>query len=333
MNSGRILTWAAASVAAIAGAARAAPIDPAAVSGRAKFVVHVDLERARQTAVGARLLEAISANPDYIKFEELMIEAAGFMPAADIADVTLYGEAHGRDPKTVMVVHAKMDAARLRSAIEFADAFRAERYGTHELLSWVDVGKGTRTNATLFDGRTLVMSADPATLRRGLDVLDDREQSLAAVAATPVAMPLSRDAGVWAFAGAVELSTTPDAPGNPVLSQLSTGLLEVGEIDGKQALARAALVTLKPEQGPRLLMLANGAKAMAELSSPPRADAATAQPGAATRPADTIASLMPELLAATSIVGNGGTVTLSTSLDNDRARDAIAAAVEAQAAR
>lgn len=328
----QILIWAVAGVAAMAGSTRAGPVEPSLVSGRAKFVVHLDLERARQTAVGRRLLAAVTSNADYVKFEEMMIAAAGFMPANDIADVTLYGEAHGRDPKAVVVIRAKMDAARLRSAIELADAFRAEQYGAHELLSWHDTAKGRRTNAAIFDGRTLLFSDDVDTLRRGLDVLDDREQSLAAAGAAgaPAAMPLSRDPGVWASAAAIDLAATPNAPGNPVLSQLSTGLLEVGEVDGKGTFARASLVALKPEQAQRLLSLANGAKAMAELANPPRGPAAAP----ASRPSDTIAAAVPELLAATTIAaGEGGTVSVSMTIDNARAEQLVEAAADAAAAK
>lgn len=286
-------------------AAQAGPMEKALVGSKAKFVVHLDLDKARQSAVGKRLLDALGENPEYVEFERVLFEAAGFMPASDVEDVTLWGEAYGEPPKAVVVMHARMDAARLRAALEHADEFRVDKYNEKDVLSWKDKKKGNRISAFFFDDRTMLLSGDADALRRGIDVASDEKESLAAQPEGSMPTPASAEA--WAFAAAVGINAAPNAAGNPVLSQIGSGVLELVQRPEAKTEARAALNAIDPAKGPQLLRFATGMKAMAEMAG-------------GNKPADPKATALLELLDATTIAGDGGSVTATATLPDERAK-------------
>jgi hypothetical protein len=289
--------------------AQAMPFDASLVSEEAKFVLFVDVEAAKKTVVGETLLKQITSNPDYAAFEQILIDIAGFMPAEDIADFTIWGDEIKEGAEAAIVIRAKYDAAALRGGLSLAQDFKAEKYADHELLNWHDGKKSQRVHACLFEGKFILISNDAEKLKQAVDVLRDPARSIEG----KDLLGRPAQATSWAFASGIDLSKAPQVAENPVLSQMDSGVMEVGESDGKTV----AVLTAKAataEAGEQLFNMANGVRALGILAGKPR----RGQPEPELR-----AQLASELAGMTRVSRDGATVSATLSMDNERAQSLL----------
>lgn len=308
----RMTTLAAISTLALASHAAAAEFDPLVVAGDAKFLIFVDLEAAGKTAVGGWILDRIKENPDYQKFEEVMINLAGFMPASDIQDVTIYGSKYAEPSDASLVIRANFDGVRLGDALTLAPEFKSDVHNGHTLLSWTDENNGKRVHACIADDRTIVMNGGSEQLKAALDVLDSQEKSLNEKSSLPRPKP-----GVWAFAVGTELGTSPGVKGNELLRGfLERATIEVAQQDANAVMSMKVMMQTA-EQAQSTRSIFEGLKGFALL-------AANAQAGQS----DEKARLAGELakMATTQVEGNDVLVTLT--IRNDTATQILNRVVE-----
>lgn len=282
----------------------AAEFDPLVVSSDAKFVVFVDLEAGGRTAVGGWILDRIKENPEYQQFEEVMVNLAGFMPASDIHDVTIYGSKYAEPSDASLVIHGNFDAARLGDALTLAPGFQSDVHNTHTLLAWTDEKNGKRVHACIFDQRTIVMNSDVEHLKAAIDVLDTPEKALNEKST----LPRPAQPGVWAFAVGTELGASPGVKENELLRGfLERATIEVAEKETN------SLVTMKvmmhtPEQAAATRSIFEGLKGFAQLA----ANAAAAR-------SDEKAKLAGELAQMATTQVNENDVIVTLALKNDTA--------------
>ncbi len=289
-------------------AAGAAPFDPLVVAGDAKFVAFVDLEAGRKTAVGGWIIERIQENPGYQQFEQIMLQLAGFMPASDIHDFTIYGNRFVEEPDASLVIHANFDSVRLANALTMARDFTSDDYRGHSLLSWVDEKDGKRINACIFDTQTIVMNKSVEALKAAVDVLDDPNKAMNEKSELP--KPAQQDS--WAFAVVSHLDSAPAVLKNELLNGfLDRGSLELGEKDAS-AVATLTVITRTPLQAQWTRRMMDGAIAAVQLASNQR--------GATTQEATKLAGELIEKVT-THVEGNNVVATLS--LQNDRVKQIL----------
>lgn len=248
-------------VVACSGYAAASPFDPRVVSAEAKFVAFVDADAARKTAVGAWVLKRIQDEPKDQDFEKIMIEAAGFMPASDITDITIYGEKYADEPDATLVIRANVDSNKLSNVSSFAKGFELDAYNGHTMMSWDRRREG---------------SPDLCVVQRRKDNRHDQQQRAAAVLArcdrrstkamkddSPLPKRTHKEA--WGFALADDLASSPAVMKNEMLSGLLTrGVIECSEEAGKSSLCSPS----KPKRrNSAVLNAANGLKAIVQIAA------------------------------------------------------------------
>lgn len=314
----RIQVVASSIIAAAAAVCHAAPFDPQIVSAEAKFVAFADLEAGGKTTVGEWLLTQLRDNPEYQNFEQIMVNAAGFMPASDIRDVTIYGDKYQHDPEATILLRASFDVDRLATALGHAQGFASEGYNGHTVMNWIDEKNGRRIYACLFDETTIVMTASDARLKSSIDVLDDRAKALP----DDSKLPRPADEHAWAFLAGVGLYDAPAVAQNEMLSDVADrALLSVGQVEQNTTLS-LTLFTESPDRAAQTLSVIDGFKAIGAMAGNRRRAAVPER-----------AKLISELARNTSTRADGNDVVATLNLTNDRAIQIIEKWIEMRAER
>jgi len=227
----------------LASTVRAAPFDPAGVPADARYVIHIDMDAARPTqlwdAVDDRLVGNEAFGAKMGRFEA----GSGMHFPRDLHDVTVYGRAPG-DAAAVVVVHAKMSREQLMAALQFANNYSSDLFGTYEIASWDDDDRPIF--AAFHDGSTLVIARDEDNVKSALDVMDGKLPRLAPGDA--LAAGAKQPALVYVAATDLPSLTPPGAGPNPVLKQVDHGWL--------------TLAAKSPDAAQQLQASAAGLKAM-----------------------------------------------------------------------
>ncbi len=168
--------------------ASAGPLDPALVDGRSKWVVHMDMEAARASSVGAYL--DATPEPDATAMLAQVQAQFGIDPSKDVLGITVFGgEPTERDGVAVVEMTAAADAlsASLPAAgfPDFAPVVFADSTGLTEGSAWRWRMDGRtwfvgRVNAG--DRRLVLLAPSEARLSDSMRRVLDRTGSLASSA-------------------------------------------------------------------------------------------------------------------------------------------------------
>jgi hypothetical protein len=165
-----------AAVLAWAAVAPAAPLDLDRVAAKAMWVMHLDMDAARESTVLERAWErAVKMHP---QAEQMLKMGAGMMgmdPRKDLRDVTMYGL--DTDKKNgAMVVRAKVNREMLERMVEKAPDHETMEHRSHVLHAWTHKGwkghKGQRVVGAFQRDDVMVFARTPEMVKAALDVLD-----------------------------------------------------------------------------------------------------------------------------------------------------------------
>jgi hypothetical protein len=234
-------------VAAAVRPAAAAPASLAAVPADAVWMMHLDMDAARESTVVRRTHDRAMAMHPHAEGMMTMVKGiTGMDPRKDLHDITVYGRDTDKR-NAVMVVRARANREFLEKMVEKARDHRTMEHGGRTLHSWTQRGrKGHQEkdhkNHTDHSGETVVgafqaddrmvfaRSAD--AVKMALDVLDG---SKAAYAAGPLAGGVKPGSILVARAAAIDPDTKC-----PVLRQGRSYRVAAGE-DGGRSFYRAKL--------------------------------------------------------------------------------------------
>ncbi|HQL78900.1 MAG TPA: hypothetical protein PLU91_11925 [Verrucomicrobiota bacterium] len=171
-------------LAAISAPLMAAPLRRSDVPAAALWVLHVDCDNLRPTAIGRHLLAEMEK-----------AEAAGslatlrttfnFDPRRQLHGLTLYGASNAPEDG-VMLVYADFEAARLVAAARGAKHYQSTTNRQYVIHSWLDEpkhgGQGLkrRVYAAIHSGSIVVFSRQEPGVAKALNVLDRASATLAA---------------------------------------------------------------------------------------------------------------------------------------------------------
>ena len=171
-------------LAAISAPLMAAPLQRSDVPAEALWVLHVDCDNLRPTAIGRHLVAEMEK-----------AEAAGslatlrtifnFDPRSQLHGLTLYGASNAPEDG-VMLVYADFEAARLVAAARGAKDYQSTTNRQHVIHNWLDEpnhgGQGLkrRVYAAIHSGRIVVFSRQEPGVAKALNVLDRATATLAA---------------------------------------------------------------------------------------------------------------------------------------------------------
>ena len=258
-----VLRWAA--------PAHAAPFDARLVTADAKWVLHVDVDAARDSAVGRAVQDKLAADPHYADVVR-QCAAAGVRVPQDVHDVTLYDRTPAAEDAPIFVVHATVDRAKLTAKLRGEPGTAAHPYKAYDILAF---GNDQRTLLAFHDDATVVVAQTEANLTAALDALDGTAAMPAAggplttAAVTPATRPAvaagDRPLVFFALADLAGLMPVGAAVPGP-FKQLSAACVTVTEA-GPAVLVRANLTAATPAAADQLRRTADGLRAVLALSA------------------------------------------------------------------
>lgn len=277
---------------AVAWAAPAAPLDKSHVPANPAWVVHLDMDQVRPTAVGQYLLAEMQkpeAQSRFAVFQSLF----NFDPRQQLHALTAYGLSAAHDDG-VLMVYADFDRSRLETLVKTARDYQTQPHGTHTIHHWIDDkrpakdGVPPRTSAAIYANSAVIFAQKPALVAQALDVLDRRSPSLVSVDLWP--FQTSGGAFIQGFARRMDLGDHPNSAVFRLSKHAAFSLADLqGTIQGGLDLAAET-----PEVATNIAGIAQGLIALTRLQQ--------AKPDAA------------RIAQALSVTQDGGTVAIRLAL-------------------
>ncbi len=245
----------------------AAPLQRADVPANPAWVVHVDVDAIRPTAVGQFLLGEMAKPESKAKISVLQ-SLIGVDLTTQLHGLTLYNT--GTDTKDgVLIVYADFDPEKLSNLAQVAKDPRSAKHHGITIRSWVDEkkseeGKEKRTYGAI-KGNRVVLGQQESTVAAALDVLDGGS-SLAGSKNFPQLGAADSPKCIQAAAHHLDL------PGNDphaAMLKLAQGMrLDIGEADGKVK-ATLALEAKDDDVAQQIYSVAQGLLALGKLQNKP----------------------------------------------------------------
>lgn len=163
--------------------APAASLQRAQVIKEPLWVLHVDADALRPSALGQHLLAELD-KPEAQKKLAAFRAIFNIDPRKDLHDVTLYGVSKAEEDGVVLV-RAEFDAGHLTTLVEGAKEHVSTRHGKYTIHNWVDENKKEkdgikpRTFAAIH-GKTVIFGQKESRVVEALDVLDGVKPNLGA---------------------------------------------------------------------------------------------------------------------------------------------------------
>jgi hypothetical protein len=165
--------------AALARPAAAEPASLATVPADAVWMMHLDMDAARESIVLRRMHDrAMAMHPQLEAMIAMVKGMTGMDPREDLHDVTAYGRDTDKR-KAVMVVRAKANRAFLEKMVEKARDHRTMEHGGRTLHAWTHRGrkggKGEAVGGAFQADDRMVFAGSADAVQRALDVLDGKQ--------------------------------------------------------------------------------------------------------------------------------------------------------------
>jgi hypothetical protein len=248
--------------------AMAAPLQRADVPAEPMWVLHVDCDALRPTAVGHYLLAEMDkpdAQAKFAVFQTLF----SFDPRKQLHGLTLYSS--GKAPEDgVLLVYADFDAERLVTLAKAATDSRSTAYKQHVIYNWIDDKKKAkngvkpRTYAAVQGNRAVIFSQQETRVAQALDVLDRATANLSSSGVFPQLGASGDTSFIAASARKLEL---PDSTPNAAIFRLAKLLrLQVGEAN-HQIAATLSMETNDEDVAKQAASVVQGLLALAKLQT------------------------------------------------------------------
>lgn len=247
----------------------AAPVDLASVPADAVWMMHLDMDAARESTVVTRMYDRAKAmHPQLEAMMAMAVGMTGMDPRKDLHDVTVYGRDTDKR-NAVMVVRAKANREFLEKMVEKARDHRTMEHGDRTLHSWTHggrkgKGKGETVVGVFQADDRMVFARSSDAVKEGLDVLDGAKP---AYGEGPLAGRVKPGSILVARAAAVDPDTKC-----PVLRQGRGFRVAAGEAEGR-SFYRAKLEMKSAEAAGQAEDVVDGLAAMIRLRWGDDADA------------------------------------------------------------
>jgi len=261
------LTTVAAGVCAVTLAAVAAPLERADVVADPAWLLHLDCDALRPTAVGKYVLSEL--NKPEAKAKLAVFQALfSFDPRTQLHGVTLYGT--GSAPEDgVLMVYADFDPAHLVNLAQAAKGYESHEHGNVTIHSWIDDKKKPKGDVkpriyAAIEGNRVIFAQREENVAKALDVAEKKEASLAKGRAFP---ELGRaDSGHVVEAAAQKLNLPGSNPNANILKLSKSIQLVMGE---KEDLfnGQVTLVADSDEVAGHVFSIVQGLLALAKLQT------------------------------------------------------------------
>lgn len=213
----------------------AAPLQRTDVPGEPAWVLHLDCDNLRSTAIGQFILtemEKPEAKAKLAAFQSIF----NFDLRKQLHGLTLYST--GKSPQDgVLLVQADFDAERLLTLAKAAREYQSTEYKGHTIHNWIDdnrkakAGVKPRVYATIHGGRVVIFGQQEPRVAQALDVLDRAAPNLASSGQFP---QLGASGSTDFMQGAARKLDLPESDPNTAMLRLAkSGRVNVGEAQGQ----------------------------------------------------------------------------------------------------
>jgi hypothetical protein len=216
----------------------AGPLQRGDVMNDPAWVVHLDCDALRQTAIGKQLLIEMDKPEEQKKFAAIQA-VFNVDPRKDLHGVTLYS-ATKAEPDGVMLAYADFDADRLITLVQANKDYESTSHGAHKIHSWIDEKKKAkdgvrpRTFGAIHKGKVIILGQKEQRVAEALDVLDRSKPNL--TAGTTFAQLGGGGDGTFLVGAARALDLPGNDPGAAVLKQAKMIWLNAREAQGRAEL-------------------------------------------------------------------------------------------------
>ncbi len=213
-----------------------APLKQGHVPADPSFVLHLDVDKIRPTAVGQFLLsemEKPEAQNKFAAFQAIF----NFDPRQQLHGITLYSKTMVPEDG-VMLLYADVDPARLATLAKAAQDYQSTPYKQYVIHNWIEDKKPAkngvkpRTYAATFGSQMVVFGQKETSVSQALDVLDG---AAAALSSTSF-WPFGTDSASGFLQVVARKVTLPDSDPNAAIFRLAKMMrLQLGEDQGRVA--------------------------------------------------------------------------------------------------
>jgi len=251
----------------LASVTAAGPLEKARVAADATWLIHVDVERLLDSAVGRFLLEhAEELDIDLDEFDKIKREV-GVDPRTDLKSVTLYGtgDEPGEDAIIVAVTTARVDEAIKRLLANDDLPIRRRKFNGKRV--YVIGEKGRRHYLSIqragADRRIVVFSDDKRGFRNALDVLADVAPSISMGRSNIPADDPQEGSLVFLSVGDID-AFGDDGPASQIIRMSDGFTADLAEVNGVLT-GRASVNAESPETANDISQVLRGLVALGRL--------------------------------------------------------------------
>ncbi len=239
----------------------ATPLQKGDVPADPYWVIHLDCDKLRPTALGQFLLAEMDKPEAQTKIASFTA-IFNFDPRQQLHAVTLYGTGN-RPEDGVCLVYADVDPARLETLAKGAKDYQSTTYKQFVIHNWIDdkprlkSGQPHRTYAAIYGNKVVAFGQKESQVALALDVLSKQTLNLDSASLWPFTAEGADY--VQAFARKMNL---PDTDPNAAIFRLTKMLrFQMGEAQG-QAKAVMTFSADNEEVASHLTSIANGLVAL-----------------------------------------------------------------------
>jgi hypothetical protein len=247
---------AAVAASALTSIAGASVLEPKHLPGDTKWVIHVDMDAARDSKTYDTVASTLFGEQgprNGIDFYEKVTDSK--FPE-DLNDVTLYGAAAG-DEAGVVVIHAKINRSHVESLIKENQAYSSTPYHGYDVLTWEDHGQ--TSYGAFHDDGTVVIAKKAANVQAALDALDEKGETLKAT--DPMVAGIKPKQFVYVGAKDLKDLHAPNAESNPMVQTVQVGWAALTE-DDKGPILTAEMTAASADDARKLKQRLDGLTAL-----------------------------------------------------------------------
>ena len=213
----------------------AGPIDGQQIPKNTKWVMHIDMQAFRDSALGAAVRDKWLNRDEMRKHLDRIREATGMDPSEDILGMTFFDSQFKKHHGVAMIHVQNADGQKLLARLnEKEPENRMIEFGPHKIYLWSKEHRHGRKGdhticGTLYQERIMIFSRDLVKIIDVLDVLDGKKAGLDADSS----LGAEPNAGTTLLMRGEGLGEAKHTLRCPVLKDSKWFAIEVGARDGK----------------------------------------------------------------------------------------------------
>jgi D-ribose pyranose/furanose isomerase RbsD len=247
---------------------QAATLDLATIDTRAKWVVHIDINKISKTATGQYLGKFISELPEFPALVQQLNKSDYADIIKNVADISVFGSINCLEDDGIILVHGNFDMQQMRKG--FSKNTKTLEHNDHTIIMDADMNIKTKSTtpsssyAVIYNSHLIVCGMQLQTIKSELDVLDGKTPSIKGSLLAESAADISQDAFALVTVNIADARALN--PSATIMKTTKLVAIGIGE-SGSNITARATLYADNKENAESLKKMAEGMLAFISMDS------------------------------------------------------------------